>query len=1008
MNSNNNNQQVNQQMINNQGNVETNVPKTNNGNQPQGNSILNTVNFSQDKKPVFPVSDFDQLIVAEDDTTLNKTLDDTTISKFNSFNLNGSNSIRLHLQESLTPAKESVFNSFKSALKTFGEKSILSPKNNHVSKNAQNGQGGHNNQNGQNRSKWSTLYTRLESHNAKDLNSEQLADYLALTFRILDVAETLIYNKQVPVSIRDQYDNYLAGLNEQFDPNLIKFCEDNEKNQVIARLTGQLETNDNSNDDMIERLNAIAAVEQDIEIKQNSLENKENDLCNKEASLEAREAELLSNQSKIKYEKAELVRMRLDHAKNRITTPEEPSFYKKSKMEWVNNDLIQDINDVDYQNGDRINVPSPTPRKKSYQPNEVIGYMQQPNMVPQIQPRSYKIDQNTPVFGKDKITIDKWLFQFENACVTSGIPVTMWTRFAINYTVHLAREMTERNIRENQPWELYKKEMIDSFTDVNQQQKLKMQLLSLKQTDSYTKFAEQFQYLTTLLRTNEDDKLTMFLEGLSAETRRLLSIVKPKTFVEAHTWAAKLSISDTARHANLAQTQKATIICHYCRKRGHVERDCHEKQKNLQVSKNLIKSSNSNTNTPTKTNQLPFKKPMPFKKNSITNKNNKFVDRNKSSKDAICYRCNRKGHKADKCFVRLGNLAEIVEESRSVETTQENLDRIYSENIAEIVRPEIFNEYQKGKLEVSNMVHHSVSQKHNYDLIKVPGTIEGTQVVYALDSGATCSIINLSLVKRYQWPLKESDIKIKTADGSIKKVDGTVGPLEVKIGELPILLELMVLPQDCEWDILLGLDYLKPSKSAIFFDEEIFMLGDGSMVKAIPNKLALSNNEANTASVTVEEEEFFSTYDWRDEFTGFSDPDEFKKFFFKHGKFMPKQIYSREEHEFMNKYVNLNKLVTLIKNKDSDGKARIWQKPIDVPEKNLNNFFKLLAEFDDLFANSLEDLEKCTLDKFRIIVEDSRPIYKHPYRRSPKENEIIKKEIDDLLKNGFIRKSRSP
>ena len=55
-------------------------------------------------------------------------------------------------------------------------------------------------------------------------------------------------------------------------------------------------------------------------------------------------------------------------------------------------------------------------------------------------------------------------------------------------------------------------------------------------------------------------------------------------------------------------------------------------------------------------------------------------------------------------------------------------------------------------------------------------------------------------------------------DSSIKKVYGTVGPLEVEIGGLPLLLELMVLPQECEWDILLGLDYLKPSDSAIHME----------------------------------------------------------------------------------------------------------------------------------------------------------------------------------------------
>ena len=94
---------------------------------------------------------------------------------------------------------------------------------------------------------------------------------------------------------------------------------------------------------------------------------------------------------------------------------------------------------------------------------------------------------------------------------------------------------------------------------------------------------------------------------------------------------------------------------------------------------------------------------------------------------------------------------------------------------------------------------------------------------------------------------------------------------------------------------------------------------------------------------------------------------------------MPKRNYCEEEKEFLDKYVNLNKLIQIVKNKKEVGKARIWQKLIGVPEVELNKLYKLLAEFDDLFANSLKDLEKCTLGKFKIIVEDSRPIYKHPY-----------------------------
>ena len=101
----------------------------------------------------------------------------------------------------------------------------------------------------------------------------------------------------------------------------------------------------------------------------------------------------------------------------------------------------------------------------------------------------------------------------------------------------------------------------------------------------------------------------------------------------------------------------------------------------------------------------------------------------------------------------------------------------------------------------------------------------------------------------------------------------------------------------------------------------------------------------------------------------------------------------------MDKYVNLDELISLIKNKKVSGRPRTWLKPEGVLENTQMEFFEILAEFDDLFANTLEDLECCSVSKFRILTDGSNPIYKHPYRRSPKENSIIKDEIDNLLNN---------
>ena len=364
------------------------------------------------------------------------------------------------------------------------------------------------------------------------------------------------------------------------------------------------------------------------------------------------------------------------------------------------------------------------------------------------------------------------------------------------------------------------------------------------------------------------------------------------------------------------------------------------------------------------------------------------------------------------CRVKLGNLVELdCNGSDRKESTEDNLKRIYTENMVDLLRPRFSNVSQEDQLHslvVEELPHNQASTTIvNSSLIKVKGTIDGLPAVFALDSGASSSIMNSGTVKNYNLKLNKSNLKVKTADGRIRFVEGVVGPCEIKIGNMPFQLEMMVLPQNSDWDVLLGLDYLKKSRSAIYFDEEKFVLGDGSIVLVVNNKE--EPTEVNSVEFYRSEEELFPAFDWRDEFNNIhKEAFEFENYFFEKGTFLKKKNYSLEEKTFMDKYVNLDELIKKVKSKEVKGRPRIWLKPEGVPKFELVEFFKLLAEYDDLFANTLEDLECCSVNKFRILTDGSNPIYKHPYRRSPKENGIIKDEIENLLKNGFIRRSRSP
>ncbi|UYV78515.1 hypothetical protein LAZ67_16001841 [Cordylochernes scorpioides] len=66
---------------------------------------------------------------------------------------------------------------------------------------------------------------------------------------------------------------------------------------------------------------------------------------------------------------------------------------------------------------------------------------------------------------------------------------------------------------------------------------------------------------------------------------------------------------------------------------------------------------------------------------------------------------------------------------------------------------------------------------------------------------------------------------------------------------------------------------------------------------------------------------------------------------------------------------------------------------------------QVLEKYADLFSSGLG---RSNLAKHRIDTEGAKPIKHKPYRVSAKEREIIKEQIDEMLRDGIIRPSSSP
>src|SRR6266498_5528323 len=69
---------------------------------------------------------------------------------------------------------------------------------------------------------------------------------------------------------------------------------------------------------------------------------------------------------------------------------------------------------------------------------------------------------------------------------------------------------------------------------------------------------------------------------------------------------------------------------------------------------------------------------------------------------------------------------------------------------------------------------------------------------------------------------------------------------------------------------------------------------------------------------------------------------------------------------------------------------------------------EILNEYDDIVSKRPHDIGNCKFVKHDIRLNDERPIKQKQSPRSAKENEWIKGQIDEMLKNGIIEPLTSP
>ena len=79
-----------------------------------------------------------------------------------------------------------------------------------------------------------------------------------------------------------------------------------------------------------------------------------------------------------------------------------------------------------------------------------------------------------------------------------------------------------------------------------------------------------------------------------------------------------------------------------------------------------------------------------------------------------------------------------------------------------------------------------------------------------------------------------------------------------------------------------------------------------------------------------------------------------------------------------------------------------------VTGKDFEDLIRMLYDYRELFAVTIEDLPGCNFPPYRIETPGAMPIKSRPYRRSPQQDEAIDVELQKLLKAKIIKTSNSP